>query len=374
MVTVLVASPPAQPARGGGRTGRGRPKGKAKPDIMLFLLGQRQLYLNQEKRYHTILDCHAKTMTQAMLGFPRLEWRGTLDYVPSRVVSFLKAHQMVGKECDAYLAYVRDVSVDTPTMESILVVRDYPDRWLELLKDYDITILYHLGKPNVVADALSRKAGSLGSLAYLLAIDRPLALDVQALANQFVRLDVLEPSQIFACVVSRPSLYDRIRECQYDDICLSSRTRFSTAVPRKSLLGRMVKYENLQPGGLLQRIEIQEWKWERITMDLIVGLSQTRRKFGAVWVIVDKLTKSDNFIPVVTTYSSEQLAQLDKDLSYVEEPMAILDRQVRKLKSKKTAPVKVLWRGKPVEEATWETEHDMRSRYPHLFTTLGMSL
>ena len=30
-------------------------------------------------------------------------------------------------------------------------------RWLELMKDYDIEILYHLGKDNVVADALSRK-------------------------------------------------------------------------------------------------------------------------------------------------------------------------------------------------------------------------
>ena len=34
---------------------------------------------------------------------------------------------------------------------------------MELLKDYDITILYHLGKAIVVADALSRKAGSMGS-------------------------------------------------------------------------------------------------------------------------------------------------------------------------------------------------------------------
>ena len=30
-------------------------------------------------------------------------------------------------------------------------------RWLELFKDYDCIIDYHLGKPNVVADALSRK-------------------------------------------------------------------------------------------------------------------------------------------------------------------------------------------------------------------------
>ncbi|XP_070055055.1 uncharacterized protein [Nicotiana tomentosiformis] len=77
--------------------------------------------------YHSILDCHAKTVTLVMPGLPQLEWRGTLDYVPSRVVSLLKAQQMVGKGCNAYLAFVRDVSVDTPTVESVPVVRYYPD-------------------------------------------------------------------------------------------------------------------------------------------------------------------------------------------------------------------------------------------------------
>ena len=39
-------------------------------------------------------------------------------------------------------------------------------RWMEFLEDYDFTLHYHLGKENVVADALSRKSrGALASIA-----------------------------------------------------------------------------------------------------------------------------------------------------------------------------------------------------------------
>ncbi|XP_070054054.1 uncharacterized protein [Nicotiana tomentosiformis] len=72
----------------------------------------------------------------------------------------------------------------------------------------------------MVADVLSRKAESLGILEYLPAAERLLVLDGKALANQFVRLDILEPSRVLACVVSRSSLYDRIEERQYDDLHL----------------------------------------------------------------------------------------------------------------------------------------------------------
>ncbi|XP_070004183.1 uncharacterized protein [Nicotiana sylvestris] len=68
----------------------------------------------------------------------------------------------------------------------------------------------------MVANALSRKAVSMGSLAYSLVGKRPLASDVHALSNQFVRLDVLEPSRVLSCMVSQSSSYERIIERQYD--------------------------------------------------------------------------------------------------------------------------------------------------------------
>ena len=63
---------------------------------------------------------------------------------------------------------------------------------MELLKDYDITILYHPGKDNVVADALSRRARSMRILAHLQVSRRPLAREVQTLANDLMRLEVNE--------------------------------------------------------------------------------------------------------------------------------------------------------------------------------------
>ncbi|WMV13525.1 hypothetical protein MTR67_006910 [Solanum verrucosum] len=59
--------------------------------------------------------------------------------------------------------------------------------------------------------------------------------------------------------------------------------------------------------------------------------------------------------------------QVTGDLTYEEVPIAILDRQVRKLRNKEVASVKLLWRNQQVEEVTWEAEEAMKLKYPHLF-------
>ncbi|WMV46002.1 hypothetical protein MTR67_039387 [Solanum verrucosum] len=58
---------------------------------------------------------------------------------------------------------------------------------------------------------------------------------------------------------------------------------------------------------------------------------------------------------------------VDESLSHEEVSVEILDRQIKKLRNKEVASVKVLWRNDLVEGATWEAEADMKSRYPHLF-------
>jgi hypothetical protein len=55
---------------------------------------------------------------------------------------------------------------------------------------------------------------------------------------------------------------------------------------------------------------VPEWKWEEIAMDFIMGLSRTQSGYDFIWVTVDRLTKVAHFIPVKTTYSGPQLAEL----------------------------------------------------------------
>ena len=67
-------------------------------------------------------------------------------------------------------------------------------------------------------------------------------------------------------------------------------------------------------------------------MDCISSLPLTQMKHDVIWVIIDRLTKSAHFVPILMDYSMDQLAEL-----YVDEivrlhgvPLSIvLDRDLR---------------------------------------------
>ena len=64
---------------------------------------------------------------------------------------------------------------------------------------------------------------------------------------------------------------------------------------------------------------------------------------------------------------------LQEDLSYKEESIEILDKNVIVLQMKEVPLVKILWKYQDVRDATWETEERMQEQYLYLFTNTGMN-
>ena len=62
--------------------------------------------------------------------------------------------------------------------------------------------------------------------------------------------------------------------------------------------------------------------------------------------------------------------QLEKDLSYAEYPVKILDAQERKLRNSTMRFLKVQWSRHSVEKATWELEKELRKNFPSLFVSM----
>jgi hypothetical protein len=73
---------------------------------------------------------------------------------------------------------------------------------------------------------------------------------------------------------------------------------------------KKVKADYMKPGGLLQSLNILDWKWDDISMDFIVGLPMTARKFDLIWLIMDRFTKLVHFIPVNNRYDAQKYADI----------------------------------------------------------------
>ncbi|GJS46865.1 putative reverse transcriptase domain-containing protein [Tanacetum coccineum] len=200
--------------------------------------------------------------------------------------------------------------------------------WLELLSDYDCNILYHLGKENVVADALSPQIEE----------QKPKNLvneDVGGIIRRDIPKERLEPRiDGTLCLHGRSWLpcYGDLRsvvmheshkskysihpssEKMYQDVKKlywwpNMKADIATYVS-KCLTCVRVKAEHQRPSGLLVQPVIPEWKWDNIKMDFYTKLPRSSQGFDTIWVIVDRLKKYAHFLPIRENDPLDKLARL----------------------------------------------------------------
>jgi hypothetical protein len=292
----------------------------------------------------------------------------THDLELADVVHALKTWRqyIYGQKCDIYTDHKSLKYIFT---QSELNMRQR--RWLELIKDYELEINYHPGKANVVADALSRKSQVNMLAAYPMPYElakefdrlslrflnntQGVTIELEPTLEQDIRKGQKDDEKINEirqliidgkgkdfredaegvvwfkdrlCVPDIKSNQELIlkkahetaysihpgSEKMYQDL----KKRFWWYKMKREIAEYVVvcdscqriKAEHQRLTGLLQLLQIPQWKWDEIGMDFIVGLPRTRTGYDSIWVVVDRLTKAAHFIPVKTTYNSAVLAEL----------------------------------------------------------------
>ncbi|XP_070045258.1 uncharacterized protein [Nicotiana tomentosiformis] len=85
---------------------------------------------------YATVHCRATTARFHFLGEPVLEWVGNTATPRGRFISYLKAMKMFAKGCIYHIVRVRDADAEIPTLQSIPVVKEYADVFLDELPAY----------------------------------------------------------------------------------------------------------------------------------------------------------------------------------------------------------------------------------------------
>nr|GFA58925.1 DNA/RNA polymerases superfamily protein [Tanacetum cinerariifolium] len=192
----------------------------------------------------------------------------------------------------------------------------YASRQLKTHENNYITHDLELGKANVVVDALSRK-------------ERLKPRRVRAMGitiNSGLKTKILEAKGEASKDLKAPGEWLRGLETHFerrDDGGIYFFNRIwipSVSGVRKLIMDEAHTFRySIHPGAdkmyydlrdLYWWPEIHERKWEKLAMDLVTKLPRSSSRYDAIWVVVDRLTKSAHFLPIREDYKTKKLARI----------------------------------------------------------------
>nr|GEX12103.1 hypothetical protein [Tanacetum cinerariifolium] len=352
--------------------------------------------------------------------------------------------------------------------------------WIELLSDYKCEIKYHLGKANVMADALSRKERLKPRRVRAMSITIHFGLKTKILEAQGeASKDLKVPAELLRGLETHFERRDDGRIYFFDRIWIPSVGGVRKLIMDEAHTSRY----SIHSGTNKMYYDLRDlYWWPGMKRDIAEYVSRCLTGgYDAIWVIVDRLTKSAHFLPIREDYKTEKLAriyinkivarhgvpvsiisdhvglfaphlwqalsevleimqettekiihikerlktarsrhkiyadkrrkplefkvgyrvllkelsyvhdtfhvsnlkkclvepdvqvpldeiEIDENLYFVEEPIEIAQRDVKKLKRRRIPLVKVYWESRQGAKYTWEREDQFRKKYPHLFS------
>jgi hypothetical protein len=233
---------------------------------------------------------------------------------------------------------------DQPTLN------DRQSRWLEFLSEYDFEIKHIKGKENKVVDALSRRVHELHATSISMYQSDLKDKILKAAKSDFQYMELMEKLQqgilqqkiedhklgndeilMYKSRIYVPNSQELknmiLREMHnvpygghlgyHKSIAVVKSQYYCPDMKKevveyiaKCLECQKVKAEQRHPARLLQPLPFPEWKWEVVTMDFITKLPRTNKQHDSIMVVVEKLTKATNFIPVKLTYKENNVVDI----------------------------------------------------------------